>query len=139
MAHYALMDINNIVVQVITGVDENTTQIDLDGTLVGGSTENWEAFYANLPWFNGLSCKRTSYNSSGAVHTNGGIAYRGNFAVVGGTYDSLRDVFISPKLFDSFILDENTYQWVPPISKPDEGKWYWNEEIVAWSKVDDVV
>jgi hypothetical protein len=139
MAHYALIDANNIVVQVITGVDENTTQIDTDGTLVGGSTENWEAFYANLPWFAGLTCKRTSYNSNGAVHKNGGTAYRGNFAVVGGTYDLAKDAFISPKSFDSFILDENTYQWVPPVPKPDEGKWYWNEEIVAWSKVDDVV
>jgi hypothetical protein len=48
MAHYALLDENNIVTAVFTGVDENITQTDLDGTLVGGSSEAWETFYGNF-------------------------------------------------------------------------------------------
>ena len=75
MAHYAFIDSNNIVVNVISGVDENIIQTDTDGTQVGGTTEAWEHFYESLPWNEGLKCKRTSYN--------GNIRY--NFASVGDT------------------------------------------------------
>jgi catabolite regulation protein CreA len=64
MAHYALINSNNIVVQVITGVDENITQTDTNGTIVGGTTLAWEQFYASQPQFAGLTCKRTSYNKT---------------------------------------------------------------------------
>jgi hypothetical protein len=64
MAHYALINSDNIVVQVITGVDENVIQTDVDGTQVGGTTEAWEQFYASQPQFAGLTCKRTSYNGN---------------------------------------------------------------------------
>jgi hypothetical protein len=64
MAHYALIDSNNIVVEVITGVDENIIQSDLDGTQVGGTTQAWETFYESQPQFAGLICKRTSYNGN---------------------------------------------------------------------------
>jgi hypothetical protein len=67
-------------VKVLTGVDEDITQIDADGTEVGGSTEAWEQFYENQPWHSGLTCKRTSYNA-----TNG---YRKQFAGIGYTYDA---------------------------------------------------
>ena len=86
MAHYALIDSNNIVVQVITGVDENVIQIDLDNTEVGGSSEAWEQFYASRPWFEGLTCKRTSYNRN----------IRANYAGIGDIYDPDVDVFIAP-------------------------------------------
>ncbi len=59
MAHYALIH-NGVVQQVITGVDETVTQTDTDGSIVGGSTEAWESFYASRPWFRGRTCKRTS-------------------------------------------------------------------------------
>ena len=91
MAHYAIIDERNIVIQVITGVDENITQIDTDGTEVGGSGEAWEAFYTaqfNNP---NLSVKRTSYNSRGQEG-----AYRGVFAGIGHTYDPVNDVFVAP-------------------------------------------
>lgn len=103
MAHYALLDENNVVIDVITGVDENKTQVDTDGTVVGGSTEAWESFYSNL--FNGLTCKRTSYNGN----------YRKNYAGIGYTYDSVRDIFIPPK--------------------PEEGEWVLNEETCKWEKI----
>ena len=86
MAHYAFIDSNNIVVKVITGVDETVTQTDLDGTVVGGSSEAWEQFYENQPWHSGLTCKRTSYNGN----------IRGIYAGIGYTYDAVNDVFVAP-------------------------------------------
>jgi hypothetical protein len=85
MAHYAFLDSNNIVVKVITGVDENETQLD-NGVEVGGSTEAWEQFYENQPWHSGLTCKRTSYNGN----------IRGRYAGIGYTYDPVADEFVAP-------------------------------------------
>lgn len=92
MAHYAFLDSNNIVTEVITGIDE--TQL-----IEGLDTETW---YGN---FRGQVCKRTSYNGN----------YRKNFAGVAYTYDAARDAFIAPKLTchpDLTTLDEQTCQWV---------------------------
>ena len=100
MAHYALLDENNIVIQVITGVDENIIQTDLDGTQVGGSSEAWEEFYATRHWLNAKSCKRTSYNNK----------IRKQFAGIGFLYDPVNDVFIAPKPFNSWLLDSN-FDW----------------------------
>ncbi len=121
MAHYAFIDTNNVVVKVITGVDETVTQFD-KGTSVGGSTEAWEQFYENQSWHSGLTCKRTSYNA-----TNG---YRKQFAAIGYKYDATADQFVSPQPFESWTLDENN-DWQPPTPKP-EGKYYWNEEDLEW-------
>jgi hypothetical protein len=85
MAHYAFLNGNNIVVKVITGVDENETQLD-NGVEVGGSSEAWEQFYENQPWHLGLTCKRTSYNNN----------FRGVYAGIGYTYDAELDEFIAP-------------------------------------------
>jgi len=86
MAHYALINSDNVVVQVITGVDETVTQVDTDGTVVGGSSEAWEQFYENQPWHSGLTCKRTSYNGN----------IRGKYASIGYTYDPVADEFVAP-------------------------------------------
>ena len=83
MAHYAFLDDNNIVTEVIVGVDEYITQTDLDGTEVGGSSEAWETWYGN---FRGQTCKRTSYNEN----------IRGKYAGIGDTYDPVNDVFVAP-------------------------------------------
>ncbi len=128
MAHYALINKDNIVVQVITGVNENEIQTDLDGTEVGGSSEAWEQFYASLPWFEGLTCKRTSYNRN----------IRANYASVGGKYDPAFDVFIPPQPFPSWKLDYTTYRWEAPIAKPDEVEgfiWKWSEINKEWIKI----
>ena len=90
MAHYAFIDSNNVVVKVITGVDETVTQDD-NGTPVGGSTEAWEQFYENQSWHSGLTCKRTSYNARGEASD-----YRGTYAGIGFTYDAVNDVFVAP-------------------------------------------
>ena len=82
MAHYAFLDQNNIVVEVIVGKDEGELGID------------WEQHYGE---FRGLTCKRTSYNTFGNVHTNGGVPYRKNYAGIGYTYDEQEDEFIPPQ------------------------------------------
>jgi len=91
MAHYAFLDSNNVVVKVVTGVDETVTQVDTDGIVVGGSTEAWEQFYENQPWNAGLTCKRTSYSARGEEGD-----YRGRFAGCGYTYDPVADEFVAP-------------------------------------------
>ena len=127
MAHYALLDKDNVVFQIIKGVDETETQTDMDGTTVGGSTEAWETFYASLPWFNAVSCKRTSYNGN----------IRKNYAGIGFTYDEGRDAFIPPKPFASWVLDEDTCIWEAPTPKPQDDKFYvWNETSLSWIEED---
>ena len=125
MAHYALIDSNNTVVQVITGVDENIIQTDLNGTQVGGTTVAWEQFYASLPWFEGLICKRTSFNNN----------IRANFAAIGYKYDPDFDVFVAPQPYPSWKLNYTTFNWEAPIAKPNniEGYvWRWSEINKEW-------
>ena len=124
MAHYAFLDDNNVVTEVITGVDENIIQTDLDGTQVGGSTEAWETWYGN---FRGQVCKRTSYNGN----------IRKNAAGIGSIYDEARDAFIPPKLFNSWVLDEETCRWKAPVAMPnDDGIYTWNELTLSWDLVE---
>ena len=113
MAHYAFLDENNIVTQVITGRDESD--------LVDGIT-SWEEYYGNLLK---QKCLRTSYNAS----TNG---FRKNFAGIGYTYDEDRDAFIPPSPYPSWILDEDTCQWLPPVPNPEDGVSRWNELTLSW-------
>ena len=91
MAHYAFLDENNIVTEVITGIDETETIEGLD-------TETW---YGN---FRGQVCKRTSYNNN----------YRFNYAGIGYTYDATRDAFIAPEPANAIGFDEKTCQWILP-------------------------
>jgi hypothetical protein len=125
MAHYAFLDENNIVTEVITGVDEDVTQIDVDGTEIGGSSLAWETWYGN---FRGQTCKRTSYNGN----------IRKNYAGIGYKYDEDFDAFIPPQPYPSWKLDYTTYKWVPPMPKPDniEGYiWKWSEPNQEWVSV----
>jgi hypothetical protein len=128
MAHYALINNTNTVVQVITGVDENIIQTNLDGTQVGGSTEAWEQFYASLPWFEGLTCKRTSYNGN----------IRANYAGIGYIYEPYLDVFIAPQPYPSWELNYTTYQWEAPVARPEDVEgfvWRWSEINQEWVKL----
>ena len=128
MAHYALIDSNNIVVHVITGVDENIIQTDLDGTQVGGSSEAWEKFYESQPQFSGLTCKRTSYNNN----------IRANFAGVGFKYDGTFDIFIPKPLYPSWKFNYTTFQWEAPVAKPNEIEGYvykWSEINKEWIQI----
>jgi len=91
MAHYAIINEQNTVIEVRTGVDETITQIDTDGTEVGGSTEAWEAFYTAQLNNPNLYVKRTSYNARGEEDD-----FRGTYAGIGYTYDAVNDVFVAP-------------------------------------------
>jgi hypothetical protein len=123
MAHYALLDENNIVVNVIVGFDEIKGQESLNG---------WEDYYSELF---GMRCKRTSYNTRNGIHLLGGNAFRGNYAGIGYSYDETLDAFIPPKRYDSWILDTSTYEWKPPIPYPnDYNSYIWDEESVSWIK-----
>lgn len=118
MAHYAFLDENYIVTEVIVGKDE--TNFD------------WERHYGD---FRAQLCKRTSFNTLGGIHINGGSPFRKNFAGIGYTYDTNRDAFIAPKPFNSWILNEETCLWEPPITYPDTNNLYiWNEEELKWDK-----
>ena len=113
MAHYAFLDDNSIVTEIIVGIDETELIEGLD-------PETW---YAN---FRGQTCKRTSYN--------GNIRY--NYAGVGYTYDPIDDAFIAPKPYPSWVLNSKK-QWEPPIAYPTDGKLYgWNEETGEWLETD---
>ena len=114
MAHYAFLDENNMVTEVITGIDETELIEGLD-------PETW---YGN---FRGQTCKRTSYNGN----------IRKNYAGQGYTYDPERDAFISPKSFDSWVLDEETCHWEAPVTYPTDGfTYYWNEADTDWALAD---
>ena len=91
MAHYAFLDENNIVTEVIVGIDETETIEGLD-------TETW---YSN---FRGQTCKRTSYHGN----------IRKNYAGVGFSYDSIRDAFIAPEPSNATGFDEETCRWIVP-------------------------
>lgn len=124
MAHYAFIDDNNIVTQVIVGRDEDD--------LAEGVT-SWEDYYGNI---HGQRCLRTSYNTVAGVHTGGGTAFRGNYAGIGYTYDEDLDAFIPPKPFESWILNEITFTWEAPIPMPEDGASYvWDEAAGDWVEV----
>ena len=77
--------------------------------------------------------KQTSYNTNGGVHLFGGTPLRKNHAGIGYTYDENRDAFIPPKVFNSWVLNENTCIWEAPVSRPDNNNTYsWNEETLSW-------
>ena len=74
---------------------------------------------------------QTSYNTSGGVHTLGGTPLRKNFAGKNWTYDEARDAFIPPKKHPSWILNETTCRYEPPVEAP-EGNYVWNEDTQTW-------
>ena len=113
MAHYAFLDENNIVTEVITGIDE--TEL-----IEGLHPEEW---YGN---FRNQTCKRTSYNNN----------YRKNYAGIGYTYDPERDAFIAPKPYTKWVLNEDTCQWEPPVPYPIGDKEYtWNDNQGIWEEL----
>ncbi len=76
---------------------------------------------------------RTSYNTLGGIHTSGGTPFRKNYAGIGYTYDPVRDAFIPPKPFESWVLNEDTCLWEPLTPYPDDGQMYlWDETTVSW-------
>ena len=101
MAHYAFLDENNIVTEVIVGKNEGEDGID------------WEIYYENI---RSQICKRTSYNTVGGVHNGSGVPYRKNYAGIGYLFredvNSPEGAFVSPCPVEGYTLDENTGLWV---------------------------
>jgi hypothetical protein len=113
MAHYAFLNSNNIVTEVIVGKNEDEEGID------------WEQYYGE---FRNQVCKRTSYNGN----------IRKNYAGIGYTYDPTRDAFIAPKPFNSWVLNEETCRWHAPTPMPSDRKMYhWHEPTVSWVEITD--
>jgi hypothetical protein len=109
MSHFAELDENNIVIQVLVG----------DNDL---PDEGLSWFLENL----GGRWVQTSFNGN----------IRKNFAGVGFTYDEELDAFIPPKQFESWVLDEDAANWKAPVDYPSDGKkYYWNEDLVKWSEI----
>ena len=113
MAHYSFLDLNNIVTEVITGIDE--TEL-----IEGLHPEIW---YGN---FRNQVCKRTSYNNN----------YRKNYAGIGYKYDEERDAFIPPKPFNKWVLNEDTCIWESPVPYPrDDKRYVWNDNKGVWEEL----
>ena len=114
MAHFAKV-VDDIVTQVIVA-----------------EPEFFDTFVDETPgeWI------QTSYNTTGGQHVNGGTPLRKNYASIGGTYDSTRDAFISPKPYPSWVLNEDSCLWEPPVAYPDNGERYsWKEENQTWDEI----
>jgi len=124
MAHYVVLDENNIVVDGFVGKNEGEDGVD------------WEQYY---------NAKRTSYNTRGGIHydpetnepsVDQSKAFRKNYAGIGYTYDSQRDAFIPPQPYPSWTLNEETCLWYSPVPYPTDGEPYiWNEENQTWDLV----
>lgn len=129
MAHFAEVDKNNIVLRVLV-TDTNNPNGD----------EGYQWLIDNL----GGTWIQTSYNTRAGIHYTDDIpsddqtkALRGNYAGIGSIYDPNLDVFLPPKPFDSWTLDETTYQWNAPVNYPDDGLNYqWDESIVNWTLIE---
>ena len=130
MASFAKIGLNNKVIEVLSvhnnelkdsnGVEQEVNGIDFLTKLTGWSI-----------WV------QTSYNTHSGVHNNNGTPLRKNHAGIGYTYDEDRDVFIPPKPYNSWILNETTCQWEAPVAYPDDSQSYnWNEETTTWDIVE---
>ena len=116
MAHFAKLGTGNIVEQVI--VVSNDIAITEQAGI---------EFLNNLYKDRNVVWKQTSYNNN----------IRKNFAGIGYYYDQARDAFISPKPFNSWILNEDTCCWEAPVSKPQDDNIYtWNESTLTWNIIE---
>jgi hypothetical protein len=130
MASFAKLN-NNIVITVVSvvnevlkdsnGIEQEQLGIQFLKTLYNEPNAIW---------------KQTSYNTNGGIHSLGGTPFRKNHAGIGYTYDEIRDAFISPKPYNSWILNEQTCNWEAPIPMPSDAsidkRYKWNEEILNW-------
>jgi hypothetical protein len=131
MAHFAKLGKENIVekVEVVNNNVATTEQAGVD-------------FLNNLYKSRDV-WKQTSYNTKGGIHKLGGTPFRKNYAGIGYKYDQIRDAFISPKPFNSWILNEDTCLWEAPVAEPtltqeqiDNNNYYnWNEQNQTWDLV----
>ena len=121
MAHFAKLNSDNIVLTIEVVSDDIAT------------TEQAGVNFLNNLYGTSDVWKQTSYNTRGGVHQLGETPFRKNYAGIGYEYNQTRDAFISPKPFNSWILNEETCLWEAPVAKPDDNKEYeWNEDNQTW-------
>ena len=139
MAHFAKIGVGNIVEQVVVVSNDVAT-----------SEQAGVEFLQNL-YKDRAVWKQTSFNTFAGKHwtftkdendkdikvesSDQSKALRKNFAGIGFTYDSVNDVFIAPKPFNSWTLDTTTFKWIPPVARPDDfesNSYYWNEDNQTW-------
>ena len=129
MAHFAKINTDNIVVDVVVVKD---SEILIDGS----ENEQKGIDFLNSLFNTNYNWKRTSYNTYGGVHNNGGTPFRKNYAGIGYSYDQTKNAFIPPKPYPSWTLDETTCLWEAPVAYPDDGEKYkWNEDTTNWSEI----
>lgn len=119
MSHFAKLDANNIVVFVTVGRQED------------------DGLEAELSARTGDRYVQTSYNTRGGDHLLGGTPLRKNYAGIGYLYDEVRNAFIPPQPYPSWVLNEDTCLWDAPVPMPDNGgPWQWNEDTQQWEILD---
>jgi hypothetical protein len=123
MAHFAKLDENNVVLEVIVINNNELLQDGVESEDKGVEfLVNWSGGYQN--W------RQTSYNGN----------IRKNYAGIGDTYDEQRDAFIGPQPFPSWVLNEDTCTWEPPTPMPTDGqRYYWDEATISWVLLTPVV
>jgi len=120
MAHFAKLNENNEVVEVNVVNNEDLQNLDFPESEPLG-LQFLNNFYGDLSVW-----KQTSYNGN----------FRKNYAGIGYAYDPSRDAFIPPKVFNSWVINEDTCLWEAPIPYPQDGKkYYWNEPTLSWIEV----
>lgn len=125
MAYFAKLDENNIVINV-HAVENSIITVDGVESEQRG-IEFLQQIHGHPYW------KQTSFNMVAGVHREGKTPFRKNFASVGYTYDQQLDAFILPKLYSSWLLNEETCYWEPPVPYPNDGQQYhWVEETLTW-------
>ena len=123
MAHFAKLDENNTVISVHT-VSNDVATDETVGINYLKNLYKWENW------------KQCSYNTFGNVHLLGGTPFRKNYPGSGYTYDSTRDAFISSQPYPSWILNETSCLWDPPVACPDDdGSYEWNESTTSWDTI----
>jgi len=130
MAHYAFLNEDYVVTEVIVGKDERLF--------------DWENYYTIKK---GQICKRTSYNTKGGIYYNPitnlpdddqSKSFRKNFAGIGFKYDMNLDAFIPPQSYPSWILNEGSCIWEAPVLYPNDGQFYvWDETTLSWKLISE--
>ena len=133
----------SLVESVITGIDETIEERPV-GDIMDLTPEQIAALptetYDNTSWIENMykretsaqDVKRTSYNTSGGVHSNGETPFRKNYAGKGYLYDPVRDAFYMPQPYASWTLNESTCYWEAPTPMPEGGEWFWKEDTQEW-------
>ena len=128
MAHFAKIDLNNLVEKVL--VDHNNELLNN-----GVEVEQKGIDFLQKIFGNSSLWKQTSYNTTAGVHKLGGTPFRKNYAGKGMTYDETRDAFISPTPYASWVFNETSCVWDPPVAYPSDGNFYeWNESTTSWDQ-----